>query len=81
MKRFKKQYSNQTIVLTSGLLIDSESIKRAAVQKAVKGLNHFMLEDVPEEQAAEAEPPKQPATGGGGAGDPRPKKTRIRTKK
>jgi len=79
MKRFKKQYLNQTIVLASGLLIDQHSIGRDSVQKELKANPSFayMFEDVPES----ADLPKQPVTGENGASDPRPKRTRNRNKK
>lgn len=78
MFRFKKEYANQTIVLSNGLLINAENCKTAVAQAALKSSPSFayMLEEVEEPSASTATEP--PVTGGGGAGDPRPKKTRTR---
>lgn len=76
MLKFKKQYENQSIILSTGLMIDKNSIAKESAQKAMKGNTSFafMLED--------SDPPEQPGTGGGGAGDPRPKPaTTTSTKK
>lgn len=76
MLKFKKQYENQSIILSTGLLIDKNSITKESAQKALKGNASFayMLEEV-EAETLSTDPPTQPGTGGGGAGDPRPKPT------
>lgn len=75
--RLKKQYENQTLVLVDGTLIDAKSVSKPNVQKRIQ--NAPSLAYMFEEDGAD-DTPKQPVTGGGGAGDPRPKKTRTRKK-
>jgi len=81
MLKFKARYSNQTIALADGTLIDRNSIGRDSVQAKLASNPSFayMFEEVA--TAEYTTPPAQPVTGGGGAGDPRPINTRSRTKK
>lgn len=81
MLRFKKEYAGQSIALPTGLLISAANIGSKEAQKALKALPalDYMLEEVAEPTASTATEP--PVTGGGGAGDPRVKKARVRSKK
>lgn len=76
MLKLKKAYQKQTLVLKDGTLVTSANISRDRVQKILASTSSlaYMLE-------SEDEKPQQPATGGGGAGDPRPKKQARTTKK
>lgn len=78
MFRFKKEYAGQTIVTSKGTLINASNVHSDEAQAALKSLSGFdyMLEEVEAPSASGTTDP--PVTGGGGAGDPRPKKTRTR---
>jgi len=61
--RFKKEFENQTVVLSSGLLIDKESIKTPFVQAALSTSVWFayMLEFDGTKQEEAPAPSAQPA--------------------
>jgi hypothetical protein len=75
MLKFKAKYSNDTIALADGTLIDKNSISRPTIQNKLTANKAFayMFEEVA--PAEDTTPPAQPVTGGGGAGDPRPRKS------